>query len=331
MVTPLSESWEKHGCLLEKHLGKQTELVGHPFAALNTAFLSEGTLVYLPKGVVLEEPLHLVFVGSANSNPLSCHPRILIVAEENSQARIVETYLGAGTGAYFTNPVTELIAGDNAILEHYKLQMENLNAFHLAHLQVRLGRDSNVTLHSISLGGALVRNDLNVVLDGEGGEATLNGFYFAGGTQLVDNHTRIRHEKPHCNSHELYKGILDGKARGVFSGRIYVHPGAQKTDSKQTNKNLLLSDEALVNTIPQLEIYADDVKCTHGATIGQLDADSVFYLRSRGIGLAEARELLTYAFASDLTGRIRIPAIREGLEKQLFRHFSTGNTELEVL
>ena len=193
VVAPLSESWEKHESLLEKHLGRLADPAGHPFAALNTAFLSEGSLLYLPKGVVLEEPIHLVFVGSADSIPLLSHPRILILAEDSAQARIVETYLGAGSGVYFTNSVTELIAGDNAILEHYKLQMENLNAFHLANLQVRLGRDSNVTLHSISLGGALVRNDLNVVLDGEGGEATLNGFYFAGGNQLVDNHTRIRH------------------------------------------------------------------------------------------------------------------------------------------
>jgi Fe-S cluster assembly protein SufD len=215
--------------------------------------------------------------------------------------------------------VTEIVLEENAILDHYSFQQESLEAFHIATLEVHQSRASNFSTHSISLGGALVRNDVNVVLNGEGGEALLNGLYVVRGQQHVDNHTRIEHAKPHCSSRELYKGILDEKARAVFNGRIIVRPGAQKTDSKQTNRNLLLSEEALANTNPQLEIYADDVKCTHGATVGQLSAEALFYLRSRGIDLESARNILTYAFASELTNRIKISSLREGLEKILFR------------
>ena len=251
------------------------------------------------------------------------HPRNLIVAEANSQVSIVESYFGLNDETYFTNAVTEIVVNDNAIVDHYKLQRESMHAFHFSTLQVQQSRSSSFSTHSIALGGALVRNDVNTVLNGEGAEATLDGLYVVSGQQHVDNHTRIEHAKPHCSSRELYKGILDQKARAVFNGRIIVRPDAQKTDSKQTNKNLLLSEEALANTNPQLEIYADDVKCTHGATIGQLSADALFYMRARGIGLDTARNLLTYAFANEITNRIKIEPLRAELEMLLFSRLPT--------
>ena len=277
---------------------------------------------------MVEEPIHLLFLShDEKTGPKVCHPRVLVLAEANSQAQILESYASLGEGVSFTNAVTELVAEENAFVDHYKLQRESLEAFHISTVQVQLGRSANVSTQCISLGGSLVRNHVNAVLGGEGGEATLNGFYLVNGRQHVDNHTSIDHAKPHCNSHELYKGILDGEARGVFNGRIVVRPDAQKTDSKQTNKNLILSEEALVNTNPQLEIYADDVKCTHGATIGQLDAEAVFYLRSRGIDLESARHLLTYAFAGDFIHRLKIEPLRVALETSLFARLAEGPEE----
>ncbi|PYV41246.1 MAG: Fe-S cluster assembly protein SufD, partial [Acidobacteria bacterium] len=260
------------------------------------------------KDTIVEEPIHLLFIATASGEPQVSHPRNLIVAGANTQAKIVESYVGLDNAVYFTNAVTEIVAGENSVIDHYKLQRESVHAFHVATLQIQQARSTSFSTHSISM----------AVLDGEGCESLLNGLYLVMGQQHVDNHTKIDHAKPHGSSRELYKGILDEKARGVFNGRIIVRPGAQKTDSKQTNKNLLLSEEALVNTNPQLEIYADDVKCTHGATIGQLSADALFYLRSRGISLETARNLLTYAFASDITGRIKIEPIRRELENVLF-------------
>jgi Fe-S cluster assembly protein SufD len=295
--------------------------------------MHDGAFVSVPKGVVLKQPLHLAFLASAGSKPAVAHPRSLILAGVNSQASIVESYIGAKGDVYFTNAVTELVADENAVIDHYKLQRESTEAFHVATMQVHLGRGSNVTSHSIALGGALVRNDVNAMLAAEGGECTLNGLYLAAGRQHIDNHTRIDHAMPHCASHELYKGILDGQAHGVFNGKIYVHPDAQKTDAKQTNKTLLLSPDAVINTKPQLEIYADDVKCTHGATIGQLADEALFYLRSRGIGRQEARNLLTFAFANDLVSRIKIEAIRNQLEGVLLadRHTPAVLGAREVL
>jgi Fe-S cluster assembly protein SufD len=328
----LAEAIEKQASKVQPHLARYASASAEPFAALNTAFISDGAFVYLPKGCVVEEPIHLLFLScGGESEPRVCHPRILVLAEANSQARILESYSSLEEGACFTNAVTELVAEENAFIDHYKLQRESLEAFHMSTVQAHLGRGANVSTHSISLGGSLVRNHVNAVLDGEGGEATLNGFYLVNGRQHVDNHTSIDHAKPHCNSHELYKGILDGQARGVFNGRIIVRPDAQKTDSKQTNKNLILSEEALVNTNPQLEIYADDVKCTHGATIGQLDADAIFYLRSRGIGWESARHLLTYAFAGDFIHRLKIEPLRAALETSLFSRLAEGQEEREEM
>jgi Fe-S cluster assembly protein SufD len=332
-VRSLADALENDFGCVEAHLARGARCRDHAFVALNTALMEDGAFVRIALGAVVEEPIHLLFLGTAGDAPSVSHPRVLIVAEENSQATILESYAGvenrtdAGNRPYFTNAVTEIVAAENAVLDHYKTQRESEAAFHVATLWVRQARSSNFSSHSISLGGALVRNDITAVLGGPGIESTLNGLYVVGGRQHVDNHTAIDHANPHCNSHELYKGILDGHATGVFSGKIFVREDAQKTDAKQTNQNLLLSRDAVIDTKPQLEIFADDVRCTHGATVGQLDADALFYLRSRGIGEAEARGLLTYAFASDILGRIKVEPLRAALEDLLFAQLpSTART-----
>ena len=288
------------------------------FTALNAALLDDGAVVFVPAGAVVSESIHLLFYSSnPGGEPLLSSVRNLVVAGSGSQVRLVEAYGGPDGERYFTNALTDLVAGDGARVDHLKLQRESVAAFHVARLRVTQARASAVTDLSVALGGALVRNDIDVVFGGEGGECVLDGLFMAAGEQHTDTHTRIDHARPRCSSRELYKGILDGKARGVFHGRVVVRKDAQKTDAYQTNKNLLLSREALVNSIPQLEIFADDVKCKHGSTTGQLDAAALFYLRSRGIGEREARSLLTYAFASDLVQRIRVEEVRAGLETYL--------------
>jgi Fe-S cluster assembly protein SufD len=267
--------------------------------------------------MILETPIHLVFVTTAAGEGTVSHPRNLVVAGVGSQATVVESYLGLEEELYFTNAVSEIAAGERAVLDHYKVQHESREAFHVANLQVHQEQASKFSTHYLGFGGALVRNEVRAALEGEGCECTINGLYMAGDRQHLDNHTVIDHAKPHCASHELYKGILDGKAHGVFNGKIFVRQDAQKTDAKQTNKTLLLSDDAVINTKPQLEIYADDVKCTHGATVGQLDADAIFYLRSRGIGREAARSLLTFAFANDIISRVKVEPIRARLEQTL--------------
>lgn len=263
---------------------------------------------------MVEEPLHLMFISTDLDAEFVAYPRNLILVGKNSQATLLETYVHAATKPYFTNAVSEIVLGENAVLEHEKIQLESDRAFHIAAIHPHLDRNSNYISNSISFGGTLVRNDIVAVLDGEGAETTLNGLYVGTGDQLIDNHTTIDHAKPHCASHELYKGILDGKSRGVFNGKILVRKGAQKTDAKQTNKNLILSEFATVDTKPQLEIFANDVKCTHGATIGQLDEDAMFYLRARGIPADTARAMLIYAFASEVIDRIRVETMREELQ-----------------
>lgn len=295
-------------------LGRVTDRDQHAFANLNTALFTDGAFVRTAPGTVVERPIHLLFLGHAEEGePTAAFPRVLLLAGERSELRLVERYVGRDGERYLTCPVTELIAAPGAVVDHYKVQREGDAAHHLAVFTVETGRGANVTSHSISLGGALVRHDVRGLLAGEGSETTLNGLYMVRGRQLVDTHMRIDHAQPRCDSHELYKGILNESARAVFNGRIHVHPHAQKTDAKQTNRNLLLSKEALVHTNPQLEIFADDVKCTHGSTVGQLDEEAIFYLRSRGIGEVAARSLLTYAFASDIVERIRIEPVRQEL------------------
>jgi len=316
---------------VEPYLARHAGYKDQAFVALNTAFVEDGAFVYVPPGKIVEHPLHLLFVSTSPDEPTVSHPRNLIVVGDNSQITIVESYVGLDGSLYFTNAVTEIIAGQNAVIDHCKLQQESEKAFHIATLAVHQDRASNFTSHSISLGGAFVRNDVNARLDAEGVECTLNGLYVASGHQLVDNHTVIDHAKPHCSSHEVYKGVLDGKSKGVFNGKILVRPDAQKTDAKQTNKNLLLSADAVIDTKPQLQIYADDVKCTHGATIGQLDNDAVFYLRSRGIGPEDARNMLTYAFANDILSRIKIDEVRTHLDAAFLSWLPKGQEMKEAL
>ena len=298
----------------EPHLGSACRYPRRtPFVALNTAFLQDIQFVRVPRGKVLAQPIELNFRGVRRAGALI--RATLIVVGAGAHCTVIETY--EGEGAYFTNAVTEFVVGDGAVVDHYKIQRESLEAFHVATMQAGLGRSANFSSHSISLGGALARNDANAILS-EGTEATLNGLYIVNGTQHIDNHTILDHAKPHGASHEMYKGILDGRANAVFNGRIIVRKDAQKTDSKQTNKNLVLSDEAVINTKPELQIHADDVRCTHGATIGQLDSEALFYLQSRGIPKSEARSLLTYAFAQDIIDRIKVQPLRESLERMLF-------------
>ncbi len=329
VVASLAEALAKHPDKVEAHLARYADGEDHPFTALNTAFLRDGAFVSLPPGQAVTEPIHLVFVATSPGKATVCHPRNLIVAGANSQATLIESYVGLGEDVTFTNAVTEIVLGEGAILDHYKVQRESRTAFHVARTQVQQSRSSKFRSHSLTFGGRLTRNDINAHVGGEGCECTLNGLYLASGEQLVDNHTRIDHAMPHCASHELYKGILDGKARGVFNGKIFVHQDAQKTDAKQTNQTLLLSEEAVIDTMPQLEIFADDVKCTHGATVGQLDPEALFYLRSRGIGSTEARALLTFAFANDVIGRVQVEPLRRRLEESLLAARGLPRTSAE--
>lgn len=315
-VGTLADALKTHETIVRKHIGQHADAAANPFVALNTANIMDGAFVYIPKGTTIEKPIHLVFLTQGEA--VISHPRILVVAEENSKATIIESYVSPDSGVYFTNAVTEIIVGDNAEIDHYKLQRESRGAYHFATLHVHLARSSRMNTDSISLGGALVRNDVGTMLGGEGIDCTLNGLYMAEGSQHIDNHTNIEHAMPHCESHELYKGILNDKATAVFNGRIHVHPDAQKTDAKQSNRCVLLSDDAQINTIPQLEIYADDVKCTHGAAVGQLDKNAVFYMRTRGIAADDARHLLIYAFANEILEKIKVQPLRARLASDLF-------------
>jgi Fe-S cluster assembly protein SufD len=298
------------------------------FALLNSAFMADGVYLHLRRGTALDAPVHALFIAS--SIEAQIHPRNLILAESNTQATLIEHYVGPDGAAYLTNAVTQIVAGDNAAIEHYTLQRQGRAAFHIAGIHAAQGRGSRYTSHSIALGAALARNDITTRFDAEGCEATLNGLYLIDGRQHVDHHTRIDHARPNGTSREYYRGVLDGAARGVFNGKVVVHPGAQRTDAHQANHNLLLSKEAEVDTKPQLEIYADDVKCTHGATVGQLDDAQIFYLRSRGVDEAIARSLLTYAFAHDVIERIRVAALRDRLTEVLLARLPHGDRIREL-
>lgn len=287
---------------------------GDALTSLNTAFLQDGVLISVPDGVEIPVPVHVLYLSSDRVEPFLSTPRNLVMVGAGSRLSIVETYAGLAGNIYFTNAVSEIVLGDGAVVEHDKLQVESRKAYHIGAITIYQKARSSYTANSISLGGALVRNTVTSVLDDEHCVSTLNGLSIGTGRQLVDNHTVIDHVKPNCNSHELYKAILDGRSRGVFNGKIFVRRDAQKTDAKQTNKTLLLSDDATIDTKPQLEIFADDVKCTHGATVGQLDDEQLFYLGTRGIGPDEARAILTFAFASDIVQRVHIEPLRDQLD-----------------
>jgi len=299
---------------LESYLGRFLDTQRDPFSALNTAFLEDGGFVHIRKGTASDEPICLLFISSESEVPLMTHPRNLIVVEDGAEATIVEDYVSLGSTPAFCNTATELIAGDNAVVSHYMIEREDMQAFNISTLRIQQGRSANVSSHSILIGGAIVRNNVHPVLAGEGGECLINGLFIGTGRQHLDNYMLVEHASAHCASRQFYNGILDNKSHGVFHGRIIVHKDAQKTDAKQTNRNLLLSDDAQIDTKPQLEIYADDVKCTHGATIGQIEENALFYLRSRGIDEISARRLLLMAFAGECLDRMKPGPARTHVE-----------------
>jgi len=322
-------AWQPNA--VEGKLGRFARIEGSPFTALNAAFLQDGAFVEVPKGAFVEHPIHLLFLATFHPQPTASFLRNLIVVGEEGRVTVTESYVGLDEGVYLTNSVTEALVADRGRLDHYKLQRESEHAFHVGTLQIHQGRDSVVSDNSLSFGGAIVRNDVNAWFDGEGGELSLYGLYSTHGTQHVDNHTRIDHARPACTSRELYKGILDGRSRGIFYGNIIVHKDAQKTNAMQTNKNLLLSKDALADSIPGLQILANDVKCKHGSSIGQLDEAAIFYLRSRGLDAEAARALLTYAFAREVVDQVKVAAMHAVLSIQLASRLPQTDAVREVL
>jgi Fe-S cluster assembly protein SufD len=309
----LAQTIAQDSASLEPYLGRYLNIERDAFSALNTAFIEDGAYVYLPRGTVLEAPICILFISLPGNDPEMTNPRNLIVAENATEASIVEDYVSLGSGISFSNVVTELVAGEDAVISHYMIEREDRQAFNVSTLRSQQARSSNVSSHSVLLGGGLVRNNIHPVLAGEGGECLINGLFIGNGRQHMDNYMLVEHASPHCGSRQFYNGILDGHSHGVFHGRIIVHKDAQKTDAKQTNRNLLLSDDAQIDTKPQLEIYADDVKCTHGATIGQVEENALFYMRSRGIEETEARSLLLLAFANECLDRMKSAPVRDYL------------------
>lgn len=310
-VSGLRKELVHNAAAIAEHLGRYLDIERDPFSALNTAFAEDGAYVHVKRGIVLEQPIHLLFISTSAATPVVTHPRNLIVVEDGGQASVVEDYVsvGAETPA-FSNAVTELVARGSASVSHILIEREHLRSYNFSTLRIEQARSANVASHSLLLGGALVRNNVHPVMAGDGGECLINGLFIGSGRQHLDNYMLVEHASPHCASRQFYNGILDEQAHGVFHGRIIVHKDAQKTDAKQTNRNLLLADDAQVDTKPQLEIYADDVKCTHGATIGQIEENALFYLRSRGISAVEARRLLLEAFAGECVDRIHEGAAR---------------------
>ena len=313
-ITSLAAALSEEADLVRQYLGSAAPGSDNPFMALNTAFASDGAFVFLPVDVVVDEPIQLLFISTAADQHPMYHPRNLLVLERGAGAQFVESYVSSNGDMYLTNAVTEIIIGDGAKAECYRIQRESESAYHIATTNSRQGRDSHYALSAVVIGAALSRHDIRMSMEGEGGEGTLNGLYVMRGSQHVDHNTVIDHVVPHCDSHEYFNGILDDHSRGVFNGRIIVRPGAQKTDSKQTNNNLLLSESARADSQPQLEIYADDVRCTHGATLGPLDREAIFYLQSRGLSAEAARALMTYGFSMEILTRIGIQELRDQLE-----------------
>jgi Fe-S cluster assembly protein SufD len=321
IVKSLSAALKENNELVSRHFGKYAAYDYNIFSALSTAFTKDGAFIYIPKDTVSEDAIHLLYLNTSPVEKLLIQPRNLFIAEKNSQATIIEHYTSAAREVYFTNSVTEVIVGENANIDHIKVQEESRAAFHFGRMEVEISRSGNFISHFVSTGAEISRNDFNAKFGEEGGECTLNGLFLTEENQLCDVHTLIDHAKPHCNSHEHYKGILDDRSRGVFNGKVMVRKDAQKTNAFQQNNNIILSDEALVNTKPQLEIFADDVKCSHGATIGQLDMDAMFYLKARGIGEDKGKAILLHAFASDVIKSVKIDSVRNYMEEIISRKF----------
>ena len=319
-ISSLKEQLERNPDALEDHLGRYLDMRRDPFCALNTAFAEDGAFIHLARGRFLEGPIHLLFVSTAESVPTMLHPRNLVLVDQEAQIEIIEEYVSIGSGAVLCNSVTEVVAGPSSSVSHVTIEREHATSFHFSTLRIQQERSANVASHSVLLGGGLVRNNVYPVLAGEGSECLINGLFVGNERQHLDNYMYVEHASPHTSSRQFYNGILDGAAHGVFHGRIVVHKNAQKTDAKQTNRNLLLSDDAQIDTKPQLEIYADDVKCTHGATIGQIEENALFYLRSRGIDEASARRLLLAAFANECVERMRPGVARAHIERLIETH-----------
>jgi Fe-S cluster assembly protein SufD len=318
IATSLSEALRNGSGPVQRHFARYARIEESPFTALNTAFFRDGGFVHVPAGTDLPLPINLVFVTTGEATSGVNHPRNLLVIERNARASVVESYVTLAPGArYWTNPVTEVWTGANSWVEHTRIQRESEAAYHVATTQAEVSRDGHYRSFSMAMGAALARHNLNARLADQYSEALLYGLYITHGEQLVDNHTVLYHDHPNCRSWEVYKGILDGRSRAVFNGKVMVKPEAQKTDAKQTNRNLILSDFAKVDTKPQLEIFADDVRCTHGATVGQLDEGAVFYARSRGLPATDARRLLTYAFAAEVIQEVALEPVRTELNRLL--------------
>jgi Fe-S cluster assembly protein SufD len=311
--------------LIEGHLGRYADFDTQHFTALNTAFLQDGAVISLAAGAHLDDPLHVLYVTSASNDAVMSHPRNLIVAGEGSKGVIIETYAGAGQTFYCTNALTEISLETGAEVTHYRVQEDGPAAFHIGTVETRQGAGSRFSSWALSVGAALARTDVNTAFDAEEASCSFDGLYVAGGRQHVDHHTCIDHRQPHCTSRQLYKGILDDRSSGVFNGKVFVRPQAQKSDAAQINKNLLLSEGAVIDTKPQLEIFADDVRCSHGATVGRLDEEAAFYLRSRGISQAEARNMLVYAFANELIDRLPAESLQQRLRQTLSSRLGGGD------
>ena len=327
----MAEALREDARAVEPHLARHARYDTNPFTALNTAFLQDGAFIEVPRGVVIEEPIHLLYASTSKDVPLLAYPRNLIVLGARSEATVIETYAGWAPDVYLTNAVTEVVAGPGSVLAHYKMQRESESAYHFGAMAVAQDRDTNVACHSISLGAGLARSYVDTIFREDGGSLLLNGLSMTSGTQQADNYTRIDHSAQACTSMELYKGILNDKSRGVFNGNIIVRHGAQKTVARQTNKNLLLSREAFVDSTPGLEILADDVKCTHSSTIGQLDENAIFYLRTRGIDEEAARNILTYAFVGDVMSHVKVAPIKIKLNRLILSRLPKGAALGETL
>ena len=321
LVKSLSEAVSEQGDLVKDHLARYADYEKDAFISLNTSYFEDGAFVYVPDGAVFEKPVHVLHVSTDEERPLFINPRNLIIVGQSSAAKVIEHYVSASQNVYFSNSVTEVVCGENANLEHYRLEFESRKAFNFSTLRVNQQKNSNITSHSILCGGAIVRNNVHPVLAGEGCNSDIYGLFMSEGRQHMDNFMRVEHASPHCDSRQFYNGVLDGRSKGVFHGRILVHEGAEKTDAKQTNRNLLLSDTAQIDTKPQLEIYNDDVKCTHGATIGQMDEEALFYLRSRGVPMRQAKIIMLRAFTGETLEHMSIDPVREALESVVMEWF----------
>ena len=313
VICDLATAFSKHRDILEEQL-QQSEFNNSAFTVLNTAFIQHGVLIFIPRNTKLERPVNLLFVSKQQEHEFAAHLRNIVMLEENSELTLIESYVGLNEAQYFTNAITDITLRENARCIHYKLQQESVSSYHIGNLRAQQHKDSYLETHSIALGAALARNDIHGQLNAPGANIVMNGLYMTNGKQHIDNHTRVDHLQPHTFSTENYRGVLNNQSRAVFNGKVIVHKDAQKIEAHQNNANLLLSDDAEIDTKPELEIYADDVKCSHGATVGQLDKDMLFYLRSRAIDEDTARSLLTFAFAEEVISKINLQAIRNRLE-----------------